>query len=202
MYSSIFVRRSSRMTGPRKTLGSAGSPTFTMPPTKSTIFCTSESCASRGTSTRVDIAQPWPEWKNVGPAAWGAIVSRLSVSRKIATDLPPSSRWTRFRVFDAASMMRFPGGDAAGEAHLVDARIRDERLGDGVRLAAHHVHHTGRQIRLGDQLGEEEVHERPLGDGLKTIVQPVASAGPSFSAATNIGKFQVGSGRRRRPAGG
>jgi hypothetical protein len=32
----------------------------------------------------------------------------------------------------------------------------------------------------------------PYGDDLKTIVQPVASAGPSFCMATNTGKFQVG----------
>ena len=32
----------------------------------------------------------------------------------------------------------------------------------------------------------------PHGDGLKTIVQPVASAGPSFCTVTYTGKFHVG----------
>src|SRR5205809_347611 len=44
----------------------------------------------------------------VGEAACGAIRSRLSVSRKMATDLPPSSRWTRFKVFAAASKIFLP----------------------------------------------------------------------------------------------
>ena len=44
----------------------------------------------------------------MGDAAWGAMTSRSSVSRKIATDLPPSSRCTRFRVAAAAAMIFFP----------------------------------------------------------------------------------------------
>ena len=40
----------------------------------------------------------------------------------------------------------------------------------------------------------------PYGEGLKTIVQPVASAGPSFCAVTKTGKFQVGM-RPQTPAG-
>src|SRR5437879_7760993 len=40
----------------------------------------------------------------------------------------------------------------------------------------------------------------PYGEGLKTIVQPVASAGPSFCAVTKTGKFQGGV-RPQTPAG-
>ena len=40
----------------------------------------------------------------------------------------------------------------------------------------------------------------PHGDGLKTIVQPVASAGPSFCTVTKSGKFQVGM-RPQTPTG-
>ena len=103
----MAVRRSGRMTGPSIVPGSAGSPTDTMD-TKSTIFCTSVSCAARGTSTRVASAQPWPAWKYAGAATCGATVSRSSASSTMATDLPPSSRCTRFSVFAASSMMRFP----------------------------------------------------------------------------------------------
>ena len=60
-----------------------------------------------------------------------------------------------------------PGRDAAREAHLVDARVRDQRLGHGVRLAGDEVHDAGRQVRLGDDLGEQEVDERAVGRRLE-----------------------------------
>jgi len=60
------------------------------------------------TSTRVTAVQSWPALKNA-PSAISLAARSMSVSAKtIAGALPPSSRWTSLRVFDAADITCAP----------------------------------------------------------------------------------------------
>jgi hypothetical protein len=119
-------------------------------------------------------------------------MSRLSVSRKIATDLPPSSRWTRFSVFAAASMIFFPVATLPVKLTL-SMRGSETSVSDiAVDCPVTKFTTPGGRSASAITSARKRFTSGPHGEGLKTIVQPVASAGPSFCTATNIGKFHVG----------
>ena len=124
------------------------------------MFCTKPSCTDSCTSTRVAMAQPWPAWNIAGPDAIIAFICEVvgvevDADRLAAQLEEDALQVARRRLDDLAA-----GGDAAGEAHLVDARVAHQGLGDGGVLPGHEVDHAGRQVGLRDQLGEEEVDQR------------------------------------------
>ena len=59
---------------------------------------TASSYFSRGTTSRVVIAQPWPAWMQAVNAVAPATEATSASSSAIAADLPPSSRNTFFSV--------------------------------------------------------------------------------------------------------
>ena len=95
------------MTGPQIAPGSAGS----LAPIDSIVAAatwTASSYLSRGTTSRVVIAQPWPAWMQAANAVAPATAATSASSSAIAADLPPSSRKTRFSVGAAAAMIARP----------------------------------------------------------------------------------------------
>ena len=69
---------------------------------------TASSYRSRGTSSRVVSAQPWPACTQTENAAVPTAAARSASSSTIAADLPPSSRNTFFSVGAAAAMIARP----------------------------------------------------------------------------------------------
>src|SRR5256885_13167065 len=69
---------------------------------------------------------------------------------------PPRSTLFPYTTLFRSLHDLLPGGDAAREAHLVDARVGDQRLRDRVRLPGDEVDHAGRQVGLGDDLGDRK----------------------------------------------
>ncbi len=78
----------------------------------------------------------------------------MSASSNTTTGaLPPSSRWTRLRLFEAASATCMPARTEPGDRHHRRGVVIDHRP-PGVAVAADHVEHAGRQ-ELGGDLGEQ-----------------------------------------------
>ncbi len=163
-----------------------------MPCTNPAITPTKSSCLSAGTSTRVDIAQPCPAWNIAGPHAVIACICKLSVSRYKPTDFPPSSRCTRFSVFDAAAMIAFPVATLPVNEILSIRGSSHSAWLIAVDWPVTQLTTPGGRSASAQISAKKRLMSGPYGDDLKTIVQPVASAGASFCMATNTGKFQVG----------
>ena len=153
-YASTRSRCACEMTGPQIAPGSAGS----LAPIDSIVAAatrTASSYLSRGTTSRVVIAQPWPAWMQAANAVAPATAATSASSSAIAADLPPSSRKTRFSVGAAAAMIARPvavepvndtmstRGSVASTAATSLDRGRD------------HVEHARRQVGvLGGQPAE------------------------------------------------
>ena len=106
-YAATRSRWAAEITGPQMAPGSAGS----LAPIDSMVVaatCTASSYLSRGTTSRVVIAHPWPAWMQAANAVAPATAATSASSSAIAADLPPSSRKTRFRVGAAAAMIARP----------------------------------------------------------------------------------------------
>ena len=56
-------------------------------------------------------------------------------------------------------------------------------------LAGDEVEHAGRQVGLGEALGEQAGADAVLGAGVQTTVLPTASAGATISAGIVYGQF-------------
>ena len=88
-------------------------------------------CAYR----RVPAQHTWPALKKIALAAPPTTVLMSASGRMMTGDLPPSSRETRFNVSVADLLMSLPTCGRAGEGHLVDARMGDERGAGGLAQA-------------------------------------------------------------------
>ena len=172
--------------------GSAGSPTLTKLLTKLLTLSTKPSCLALGTRTRVHIAQPWPAWKKAGPAANGATWSRSASSSRIAADFPPSSRCTRFRVGAAAAMMRLPVATLPVKLILSTNGLSTSLAPSSGRSPVTTLNTPAGRSHSSIASAINRSISGAYGDGLITMVQPAARAGPIFWTVTKNGKFQVG----------
>ena len=117
--------------------------------------CTASSYRSRGTSSRVVSAQPWPAWMQTANAAAPTAAARSASSSTIAADLPPSSRNTFFSVGAAAAMIARPVAvEPVNETRSTRGSVASTR-GDLVVARGDDVEHAGREVGvLGDQPAE------------------------------------------------
>ena len=116
------------------------------------------------------------------PAIVSTAVAMSTSSKTTTGALPPSSRWTRLSVSAAARATALAGLDRAGERDHVDVLVGDERLADVVAADDDVEHALGQE--LGSDLGQpQRSSPGSSGAGLRTIVLPVASAGPIFQTA-------------------
>ena len=86
--------------------------------------------ARAAASTRVCATQAWPLFIVPAPTICGITAARSASSSTIAADLPPSSSVTRRSRSPHERRDLAARGGAAGEADLVDVRMRDQVLAD------------------------------------------------------------------------
>ena len=151
---------------------------------------TASSYFARGTTSRVVIAQPWPAWMQAANAVAPATEATSASSSAIAADLPPSSRNTFFSVGAAAAMIARP---VAVEPVKDTMSIR----GSVVSTAATSLDRGVTTLKTPGGMSVSSATSRPSsqashgvsGAGLRTTVQPAASAGPTLARLIWVGTF-------------
>ena len=98
-------------------------------------------------------------------------------------DLPPSSSETRFRLPAAACDDQLADLRRAGERDLVDARVGREGGAGRLAVAGDDVETPSGKPGLLDSSPSSSTDSGVCSAGLRTTVQPAASAGASFQAA-------------------
>ena len=152
------------------------------------IACTTRSNRLRCTYSR-ELALHTCPWLKKMPIAAPATTASGSASGstiigRLAAQLEREAR----HAVDRRVADRAPGRRGAGEADLVDARVRGQRRA-GLAAAAHDVECTGGQAGLGGQCARRSAVSGVSGEGFSTTVQPAASAGAIFHSAIASGKF-------------
>ena len=151
-------------------------------------WATIASCCSRGTSSRVVIAQPCPACEQIMKAANMADVAKSASSSRIMADLPPSSRKTRLTVRLAASMTRRP---VAVEPVKVTTSTRGSVVSSSPASTPEEVRTLttpgGMSVRVAISSPRARVTSGVSGAPLSTTVQPAASAGASLASASWFG---------------
>src|SRR4051812_38833758 len=169
------------MSGPQIAPGSAGS----LAPIDSIVLAatlTASSYFSRGTTSLVVIAQPWPAWMQAANAVAPATAATSASSSAMAADLPPSSRNTFFSVGAAAAMIARPvavepvnetmstrGSVVSRAATSLDRGLTTLRAPGGISVCS------------AASRPSSQASQGVSGAGLSTTVQPAASAGPALA---------------------
>ena len=134
------------ISGPMWVSGSIGSPTL-MPFSISRSASIASSRRLRSTYTRVAAVQSCPVLY-VAPRVTARAISEMSASVKTnAGALPPSSRWTRFKLFGRALHHPPPGRCRPRETDHVNPVVGDQRLPD-LCVASDHAERPGRGTGL------------------------------------------------------
>ena len=136
------------------------------------------------------MAQPWPAWMQAANAVAPATEATSASSSAIAADLPPSSRNTFFSVGAAAAMIARPvavepvkdtmsirGSVASTEATSLDRGVTTLKTPGGMSVSSA----TSRP--------SSQASHGVSGAGLRTTVQPAASAGPTLARLIWVGTF-------------
>ncbi len=112
------------------------------------------------TSSREPAMQVWPVAAKMPETTPFTAFSMCASSNTMLGDLPPSSMLTRFRPLRRGLVDQRAGAVGAGERHLGDQRVLDQRRADVGTEAGDDVDHAGREARLLDQLHEFEHRRR------------------------------------------
>ena len=156
----------------------------------SAAACTATSYCSRGTTSRVVSAQPWPAWMQTVKAVPAAAEATSASSRTIAADLPPSSRKTFFSVGAAAAMMARPVAvDPVKETMSTrgsEVSRAATSLDRGVTTLSTPA---GMSVRSATRRPSSAATHGVSGAGFSTTVQPAARAGPILARLIWVGTF-------------
>ena len=136
------------------------------------------------------MAQPWPAWIIAVNAVAPAAEATSASSSTIAADLPPSSRNTFFSVGAAAAMIALP-------TWVEPVKDTMSTRGSVVSRAATSLDRGVTTLKTPAGMSVCSATIRPSsaatqgvsGAGLRTTVQPAASAGPTLARLIWVGTF-------------
>ena len=131
----------------------------------------------------------WPWLKKMPSAAAWATCRGSASGSTMCGDLPPSSRETFLRLPVAALATSRPDRGRTGEGHLVHAGVGGDGAADDGPGPVTTLRTPGGRPASWHSSASRSVDSDVSSAGLRTTVLPVASAGASFQAAIDIGKF-------------
>ena len=104
-------------------------------------------------------------------------------------DFPPSSSETRFRLPAERLDDLLARQVRAGEGHLVHVRVRGQGGAGGLAVAGHDVDDARGTPASRNSSPSRSAVNGASSAGFSTMVQPVASAGPTFQTTAASGPF-------------
>ena len=184
----IFSNCASETTGPTRVPSASGAPTGTSSVTRRAISIAS-SMRAAGTSMRVPASHDWPEFTYIAATSRVITASRSASSSTMLADLPPSSCATRLTVGAALRATSMPA--------RVDP-VNDTIWTSGCAESAAPTVGPSPWTRLKTPAGTPAsarisatmtALSGAISDGLRTIVQPAASAGATLAPIWFSGQF-------------
>src|SRR3984957_13180148 len=127
---------------------------------------------------------------NTPKSAPSTAASQSAPSKKIFGDLPPSSRVTRFKVSAALLTISLPTAALPVKAILSTPGCATSAAPQVSPKPFTILTTPGGKPTSANQFANSSAVRGVCSAGLSTHVQPAASAGASFHAAINNGKFQ------------